>query len=242
MKKLLRFEMRNMLRQKIIYAAASAMLVLLTLENYTSPARMQYYQQIGYGVGDMVVGIVSSCFFTYFLAVIIAPVVCRDYEQNVLKNVCAKGYAQSTVYSGKFLFSMILATALFALTVLVGFTEALIVFRQKPSGLLTVMLAQYLAVLAYTAFYFLFCQIFRKSGYAIAFLVLIPPLGGLLLDNLDSSLRIPFSFGSLWITQTMAYIHGGNITGRDILGSVAASLSYIVICYFAGRLVLKRQN
>lgn len=242
MKNLLRFELHNILRQKIIYAAVLAMLILLTIENYTSPSRMEYYQQIGYGAEDMAVSIITSSFFTYFLAAIIPLAVCRDYEQNVLKNVCAKGYSFGKIYSAKFLFIMLLTAVIFAITILTGLAETAVVFGRLPSGLLTILLAQFAASLAYAAFDFLFCQLFRKSGYAIAFLELIPPLGGLLLDNLDRTLSVPFSFGSLWITQTMAYIHGGDITGRDILSSLTASIVYIIICFSVGKFIQNRQN
>lgn len=242
MKNLLRFEGYHLIRQKSVFVISVLMLLFLTTQTHTSPARMEYFQQIGYGAEDMVVGLLSDCFFLSFLAVIIPLVVCRDYEQNVLKNVYAKGYTPERVFTGKFIFTLVFAAVLCLITMALGYVQTMMVFGWSALNLGSILFAQFVAVLAYAAFDFIFCILFQKSGYAIAWLVLIPPIGGLLLDILDSYLPISFSFGSLWITQTMSYIHGGTITGREIAQSLLTSVAYVVVCYIGGRCLLKKKE
>lgn len=241
MLKLLKFEFYNMVRQKIIYIVMVIMLIFLTLLNQTSPARLEYYNQIGYGVEDMIVGALTSCFFTSFIAIIVSFIACRDYEQRVIKNIYAKGYTHSIVYGTKYLFVMLVTVACYVLTVGVAYVEAMVVFGPQKTNIFMIMFAQLVAALAYSAFGFMICQLMRKSGFAIAFLILVPPIGGLLLDMLDGALPISFCFGDLWITQTMSYIHGGTISGKEIGLSLVTSIAYMIGCYFIGLQCGKKQ-
>ena len=232
-----------MLRQKIVYLIVAIMLVLLMLQNNISPARLQYLQEIGYGAEDMIVSLISNAFFTYFLAAIISFIACRDFEQNILKNVYAKGFTGEKVYTAKFLFILLITSIVFVLTILIGCIQTAIVFGLPPMAeLYPILFAQFIAVLAYAAFDVLFCVIFKKSGLALAFLILVPPLGGLLLDLADMYLHLPFSLGNLWITQAMAYIHGGSITTQDLLYSLLTSACYMIGCFFLGRFIAKHQR
>lgn len=240
MGKLLRFELHNMLSQKIVYCCIAIMFIFLTFLNYTSDDRMLYYQTIGYEIEDMIVGTLSNCFFTSFMAVILSFVACRDYEQNVIKNIYAKGYTFFEVYTAKFLFILILTAIISILTIFVGTIEASMVFGIQKTNILSIMIAQFIATLAYSAFGFMCCCWLKKSGFAVAFLLLIPPLGGLLLDAIDTMLPFDFSLGNFWITQTMAYIHGGTISTKEIIFSILTSGCYIIGGYFAGYKLIKK--
>lgn len=240
MRKLLKFEFRNMVRQKIIYVIIVVMLVLLSLLNNTPEGRLEYYHSIGYGIEDMIVGALTSCFFSSFMAAIVAFIVCRDYEQNVMKNVYAKGYTYSQVYLAKFIYTMIVTAIVCLLTILVGVVEAVMVFGPGETDIFLIMLAQFVAMLAYSAFGYMVCQILKKTGFSIILLILVPPLGGLLFDQIDAFIPFDFSIGDLWITQTMSYIHGGTIDGKEIILSFITSLAYIVGCYFIGLKVTKK--
>lgn len=239
MKKLLKFEFQNMLSQKIIYIIVAVMLVFLSLLNNTPEGRLEYYHSIGYGIEDMIVGALTSCFFTSFMAAIVAFVVCRDYEQNVMKNVYAKGYTYEQVYLAKFIYIMIVTAVICLLTIVVGVVEAVMVFGPGKTDITLIMIAQFVAMLAYSSFGYMVCQIIKKIGFSIIILIMVPPLGGLLLDQIDMFIPFNFSFGDLWITQTMSYIHGGTIDGREIVLSFVTSIAYIVGCYFIGLKVTK---
>ena len=234
MNKLLKFEFYNMLRQKIIYVVVAAMLILLSLMNNTPEGRLEYYHTIGYGIEDMIVGALTSCYFSSFMAVIVALIVCRDYEQNVMKNIYGKGYTHNQVYMAKFLCVMIVTAVVCLLTIIVGIIEAVMVFGPAETDITLIMIAQFVAMLAYSAFGYMVCRILKKTGFSILLLVLVPPLGGLLLDQIDVLIPFDFSFGDLWITQTMAYIHGGSIDGKEIALSFITSFVYIAGCYFIG--------
>lgn len=232
--KLLKFELRNMTRQRIIYVLVVGMLILLSLLNNTPAGRLEYFHSIGYGIEDMIVGTLTSCNFTSFMAAIVAFIVCRDYEQNIMKNVYAKGYSHKQVYTAKFIFVMIVTSIICLLTIIVGSIEALMVFGPSKTDILVIMIAQFVAMLAYSAFGYMVCQLLKKTGFSIILLLLVPPLGGLLLDQIDYMIPFDFSFGDLWISQTMAYIHGGTITNREIVLSFITSFIYIAGCYFVG--------
>lgn len=234
MKKLLKFEFHNMIRQKIVYVLVALMLIFLSLLNNTPAGRLEYYHSIGYGLEDMIVGALSSCSFSNFMAAIISFIVCRDYEQGVIKNIYGKGYSFKQVYSAKFIYALILTGALCLLTIVVGVIEAIMVFGSSKTDITMIMIAQFIAMLAYSAFGYMVCQIMKKTGFSIILLLLVPPLGGLLLDQIDFMIPFDFSFGDLWISQTMAYIHGGTITGKEITLSLITSFVYIVGCYFVG--------
>ena len=234
MNKLLKFEFRNMFRQKIIYVIVIVMLILLSLMNNTPEGRLEYYHSIGYGIEDMIVGALTSCYFSSFMAVIISLIVCRDYEQNVMKNIYGKGYTHNQVYSAKFICAMLVTAAVCLLTLLVGIVEAVMVFGPSETDIVLIMIAQFVAMLAYSAFGCMVCAILKKTGFSILLLVIVPPLGGLLLDQIDVLIPFDFSFGDLWITQTMAYIHSGTIDGKEIVLSFITSFAYIIGCYFIG--------
>lgn len=242
MRKLLRFEFRNMVRQKIIYVIVAVMLILLSLLNNTPEGRLEYYHSIGYGIEDMIVGTLTSCFFSSFMAAIVAFIVCRDYEQKVMKNIYAKGYTHSQVYLAKFIYTMLVTAVVCLITIAVGVIEAVMVFGPGKTEITLIMIAQFVAMLAYSAFGYMICQLLKKTGFAIIFLILVPPLGGLLLDQIDMFVPFDFSFGDLWITQTMSYIHGGTIDGREIVLSFITSLVYIIGCYFIGLKISKSHS
>ncbi|MCQ2505768.1 MAG: hypothetical protein MJ113_01155 [Lachnospiraceae bacterium] len=237
MNKLLKFELHNLFRQIIVYIILVIMLGFLLLNNYPS----RYLLEYGYDMENMMVEILTNGYFTYFLAAIIPFIVCRDYEQNVIKNIYAKGYTKEKVYTAKFIFSIIVTAGLFLIAIAVGTIEAVGVFGWNKTHVFDILTAQLFAMLAYAAFYNLFSQIFKKSGISIAFLLFVPPLGGLLLDTLDYSLNLPISFGDFWITQTMAYLHSGTIDTKEIVLSIITSVVYIVGCYFIGKAVIKKQ-
>ena len=242
MNKLLRFEFHNMLRQKIIYIIIAVMLILLLLINNTPAGRLEYYNSIGYCLEDMIVGILTSCYFTSFMAAIVAFIVCRDYEQNVMKNIYAKGYTHDQVYLSKFIYSMITTAVICLVTLGIGISQAVIVFGPGKTDITLIMIAQFVAMLAYSSFGYMVCQILKKTGFSIILLILIPPLGGLLLDQIDMFIPFDFSFGDLWITQTMSYIHGGTIEGKEIFLSFLTSIIYIVGSYFIGLKVSKKRS
>lgn len=242
MKKLLKFEFHNMLRQKFIYVIAAAVLILLSLINNTPEGRMEYYQSIGYGIEDMIVGALTSCYFSSFMAVIVALIMCRDYEQNVMKNIYAKGYTHNQVYLAKFSCVMIVTAVICLLTIIVGVIEAVMVFGPSKTDIAVIMLAQFVAMLAYSAFGCMVCQALKKTGFSVLLLVLAPPLVGLLLDQIDVLIPFDFSFGDLWITQTMSYIHGGTIDGKEIALSFITSFAYIIGCYFIGLKLSKSRS
>lgn len=242
MNKLIKFEFHNIFRQKIIYVIALAMLILLSLMNNTPEGRLEYYHSIGYGVEDMIVSSLTSCYFSSFMAVIVALIVCRDYEQNVMKNIYSKGYTHTQVYSAKFICVMIVTAVLCLLTIFVGVIEAVMVFGYSETDIALIMVAQFVAMLAYSSFGYMVCQILKKTGFSVLLLVIVPPLGGLLLDRIDVLIPFNFSFGDLWITQTMAYIHGGSIDGREIVLSFITSFAYIAGCYFIGLKLSKSRS
>ncbi len=241
MRKLLKFELKNFLGQKTVYILVAAMIVLLSLMNNTPKGRLEYYHSIGYGLEDMIVGALTSCFFTSFMAAIVAFAVCRDYERNVMKNIYAKGYTHKQVYLAKFIITMIVTGIICLFTIIVGVIEALMVFGPGKTDIFLIMLAQFVAMLAYSAFGYMVCQLVKKTGFSIIILLLVPPLGGFLLDQIDMLIPFNFSFGDLWITQTMSYIHSGTIDGREIAMSFVTSIVYIVGCFFIG-LKLSKSN
>lgn len=242
MRKLLRFEFHNMLRQRFIYVVVAAMLILLSLMNNTPEGRLEYYHSIGYGIEDMIVGALTTCYFSSFMAVIVALIVCRDYEQNVMKNIYGKGYTHNQVYLAKFICAMIVTAAVCLLTIALGAVEAVMVFGPSETDIFNIMVAQLVAMLAYTAFGCMVCSLMKKTGFSILVLVLVPPLGGLLLDQIDMLIPFDFSFGDLWITQTMSYIHGGTIEGREIVLSFITSFVYIIGCCLIGMRVSKSRS
>lgn len=174
------------------------------------------------------------------MAAIVAFIVCRDYEQNVMKNIYAKGYTHSQVYLAKFIYTMIVTGVICLLTITLGIVEAVMVFGPGKTDITLIMIAQFVAMLAYSAFGYMVCQILKKTGFSIIVLILVPPLGGLLLDQIDMLIPVDISLGDLWITQTMSYIHGGTIDGKEIVLSFITSLVYIIGCYFIGLKVSKK--
>lgn len=239
---LLMFETHNFLRQKSFYVLMAAMLILLSLINNTPEGRLEYYIAIGYGAEDMIVSALSSCFFTIFAGIIAAVCMGRDYEADVIKNVYAKGYTKSQVYTAKFIFTLIIMAVMYIITMAVGVAEAYSVFGKPGMNMTAILLGQLVGVLAYGAFFCMVCHVLKKSAFAIVVIVLLPMVGELVLGVIDSYLHLGIYFTDLWITQTLAFMTGGTITGQDIALAVTKSIVYIVICYFAGRTVNNRQE
>lgn len=122
--RLLKFEFRKLRKQKSFYICTVFMLALLLLSAITmhelGDANAPF--TISYGsAAEFTLNTLNGSNFIFISAVFTVLSVCDDYEQQIVKNIYAKGFTRSAVFAAKWITVFAAVSIMFIIVYIVSF-------------------------------------------------------------------------------------------------------------------------
>ena len=176
---------------------------------------------------------------TLILAIFIAINVTEDYTEQTIKNIYGKGYSRESVYLTKYiiiiLYTLVNVIIIYLSSLLIGniFFEL-----GNIDNLITNLISQAIIILAYSFLSYLIAVIFKKTGPAIACSILIPLIISLLVNTLDSVLKLEnIKLANYWLDSFLT-----NINNNSNISIIIMAIIYTFIFFVSGLIINKKQT
>lgn len=242
MNNLLKLEFTKLKRQKSFYVCTIIMVALIFLSMLTANALANASPEIAAefkasGIESLVGGMNNSS-FTLIASIFAVLFVCEDYDQQIVKNIYARGYSRKSVYLSKMISVLAATTVMFIVVELAALALGTAFFGLGELGnfkFLTVVGTQYVVAMANIALAFAIAAVLRRNGGSIAGIILAPMLVGVVCGLADSFLKIEdFTLTSLWLSNFMTDVSTLAVSAERMLVCLIGSLIYIPVFVIAG--------
>ena len=254
MKDLLRFEFRKLKRQKAFYICLAIMIVMILITGITYKVVLEYMPETVEAVetegGEMLpktfsgflLGFVSASMFSMLTAIFVSIVVCDDYDNQIVKNIYARGYSRENCYFAKLIYVLAVTTCMFLCSLIfaAAIGGAFFGFNGVSGKMFILLGGQYVVCMSGVAFSFAIASAIRKLGATIAINIIVPMIVPLLLELADTLLKIDgFKIEEIWISSFLTSLTNiEEVTGRIIvcfLGAVAYTAAFIAAGYVVNK-------
>lgn len=253
MNSLLKFEFRKLKRQKSFYITLIIMAAMLLITGITykiilsmpeiSEAAATTGETIPLNFSDFVLGFTSASMFSMLTSIFVSIVVCDDYDNQIVKNIYARGYSRKDHYFAKLIYVFAVTSLMFLFAVVFSAVIAGAFFGfEGINGKMFILLGgQYVVCMAGVALSYGVASAIRKLGGTIAVNIIVPMFIPLLLGLADEALKIKdFKITDVWISSFLtSLINPNEVTGR-IVACVLGSIAYAVAFIAAGYAVNKK--
>lgn len=236
MQNLLKFEWRKLRKSKSFYICMGIMAGLLFLSAFTYHTILQTASEF-VGITFMQRALNESS-FTLVIGVFIAIFVCEDYEQQIVKNIYARGYSPKKVYIAKMISVWIAVSIMFLFVEIFGFLFGTMYFGTGEIDVTQIIGRigiQYVIIMANTTLYYAMTSIIRKNGSSIAACMVVPMVVNMIFGIVDSLLRIEeISLTDFWISSFLSELTTLQLGSKRMLVCLLFSLLYIPLFLFVG--------
>ena len=246
MKNLLKLELRKLRTKKSFYICTFIMIgiLLLTTLITNALAGSDLVGEDGTTCINNMINALGNSYFVMIASIFVAMLVCEDYAGQTIKNIYARGYSRKNVYLAKLIAVLISTTIMVIVVWATSFILGTIFFKVGEVDnykFLALLGTQYLAVMAEITFAFTIAAIIRKTGGAIACVIVAPMIIGLLLSLADvfSSFEEIY-LSELWVSNYLSVVSNFEVTTERILLCFIGSLIYIPIFSLIGFYANKR--
>lgn len=248
MSKLIKFELRNILKQKsflicLIISNALVIIGILASNLLNKMAEQAGGADILLGVNafDTLLGYLSGGNITLLLAIVISIYFGSSASDGTIKNIIAKGYKRSDFFIAKVM-GAIIATLIFIITsIIFNYLLCLIMGITINSISLDHIIKIGITSLAIIAEIIMFSSlsfiIFKTSANIVAN-ICIPMLLPLVLTIADILLKSKIKIADFWIENTNALVTNNS----KFLFILLVSLCYILIFGILGVVLTKRKE
>lgn len=251
MNKLLRFELRKILRSKSFYVCMAISLGFLLLTLVTAKVANDALEAIGQptlklsgaffaksGISNASIGMISAIF--------VAIYVCEDFSSGTLKTILAKGNDRTKIFFSKYIITVCAVIFWSILAVLVSFLLGTALYGNKEAfkdNLVAIIFGQLFGVLAYHSLYFMISYSFGKIAPAIA-LNILGPLGvNLLLNFGDTIIKSDsFKLSDYWIDGIVGNFTASETNNKLIVSGIILLIVYCAAGIVAGWLIARRKE
>lgn len=255
MGKLLSFEFRKLSRQKSFYVCSAVLVALVLLPilvsrfalrisdvSELSPDVIDYFSLSGF---HQLMASLASSSITIILAVFIPLFVCDDFSSGAIKNVIGKGYSRMSVFSVKYIMSIVVTIAMALLCWITAFSAGT-AFWGSGSGwstsALSTLLAQLLALIAYTSMFYMLSLLIKKSGGSIAIGIVGPILISTVISLVDVFVEDKsFEVSDYWLDKVFSSVCHVSVASEDLNRALICSVLYISV-FVATALLLNRKT
>lgn len=217
MNRLIKFQVRNMFKQKSFYVCLCLLILMGPILTFIGAFNTPNYETIK--VMPQMVSLLSgeiSLLSTIFIALFC----CLDFNEGTTKNIIGRGYSRTQVLLSKYIVSLI---GLFSVYI-ISFTVFFFLFGVNGLGFESAMIYSIInsifRIIAYTIFFSTISFILEKNGSAIIACLFAPSIIQTLLSLIDSKLKIDIS--KYWIT---------NVSNEFLSDSSLTNLNYSIIFY-----------
>ena len=239
MKNLLKLEFRKLKTRKSFYICIAVMVGMFAVSTFTINGLINpdFSEDLGLSGINSLIGALSSSSFTMISGIFVALFVCEDYTSQTVKNIYAKGYSRTKVYLSKLITILISTTVMLIIIDLVAFAlgTALYGVGKNSDKLLPVLATQYIIAMAEVTFAFTIASVIRKTGGAIACIIIAPMFLGVLLGLADTFIPFEnFTISKLWLSNFLSVFQTLDISTNQILLYILGSLIYFTIFNIIG--------
>lgn len=245
MRKLIRYELHKLFRQKSFHICSAVIILLplifLAALKYTSYRTGDNPNITGWSFASTVV---SNSSFVMILGIFIPLFVCEDFDQGILKNIFAKGYGRGRVYVSKYIVSLFGTGLMFVATHAASFVLASILWKPGAVGNNPeLIISQGLVLISYHAFYFALAIILGRTGGSIAMGIILPVMVNLLLLLADSLTRFKkLHFVDCWIDSFLNTAGNGDLSFKKHALAVVYAAIYTVVLFLLGLTFHRRKQ
>lgn len=250
MRDLLRFEFRKLRTQKSFYICLAIMIAMILITGITYKVILEYMPDTAAAVetegggilpktfSGFLLGFVSASMFSMLTAIFVSIAVCDDYDNQIVKNIYARGYSRENCYFAKLIYVLAVTTFMFLCSLIFAAVigGAFFGFNGVNGKTFILLGGQYIVCMSGVAFSFAIASAIRKLGATIAINIIVPMIIPLLLELADTLLKIKgFKIEEIWVSSFLTSLTNiDEVTGRIvacILGAVAYTAAFIAAGY-----------
>lgn len=181
----------------------------------------------------------------FIAAVMVSIFVGSEYTMGTLKNAVSRGYSRSMLYGSKLMVSAAATVWVVLVYVLGGLVPGMVMFGfsgELSAGTILLILAAYLVqFLAAVSFYMMLTVLCRRTGYAVAFSMIVPLLMSALINVVKIGNKDFDRAARFWLFECIGQTQTLCTEGSAFL-PFAVALIYLVLCTAVGLLVFRRQE
>ena len=231
MKEILKLEFRKLRKQKGFYIAILWMSAMILAQLIVSKLL-----SVPDGMGGTTTALTfaldayGNASFSIFAAILVALIVCDDYEQQILKNILSRGYSRNCFYFSKMIYVWAVTTILYVYIVCFSLVIGIVGYESDSNvgTFIGILLAQYVSVLAEIALYFAMSILIRKTGGSIAVNIVATLLLGSLLTLADTMLKLDsFHISDYWLTSFTSSLSNMNVSTSRLITCLIGSVIYM---------------
>lgn len=239
---LLKAEFRNLMRQKSLYICIVIVVLLVAMpiivfslediENIQNLSTELFLSSFAVSGIDMI------------LPVLIALLVCNDYNSGAIRLIIGRGYGRTAVYCSKFITAFVVTVILAIISwcsaeiFIFIFLDCTVILTQR---IFLILLIQIIAMFVIGAIACLVAILSRKSSVAITVGFLMPPVGTIVISLIDSLFNIEqFRLINYWALSFLTDLSSVTVTNNEMLHCAVISFACIVVVFFAGWLRFRR--
>lgn len=181
----------------------------------------------------------------YITAVVVSIFVGSEYSMGTLKNPLTRGHSRSQIYFSKLIVTSLASLAVIGLYAAGGALAGCVMFGFSSSvsagEILLTLLCYFLLFLAVSSFYVMVSAVTKKTGYAIAFSMIVP----MLIMSLSRVIQIGYKdfekVSRLWLFDTVVNTQQ-LVQSSEFYIPIAAALIYFSLFTCLGLFVFRRQE
>lgn len=250
MKKLLQLEFTRLARRTSFYVCLAISVGLLFLSDLSASAIVKITPELASLVSTSVVACIINALnnssFTIITGIFTVLFICEDYEQQTVKNICAKGFSRNKIFLAKAVSVLTTTTVMFVIIEVFSFISSSLFFETGSadvSKIVFILATQYVVAVANTFFAFVIAILIRRIGIAITVIIVGPLVLDLVLTILDTVIKTDsFSLTSLWITTFLPYISVLSVSTEKLILSLLTALLYLILFVVLGLFINKKKD
>lgn len=247
MKKLMKFELRQLFRMKSFYICLLISMAFTALSVIVNVfiAKETGTQQGSALAFDSLLSVVSNGQLEILLAVFVSLFICSDYMEGTIKNVISHGFSRGQVYFVKYII-LILTGWIFAICDMVLSFVMMVAMRgvgTPSTNLLSVLLINFLIIVAFVSLFQFFAVFFRKNGGAIAVGIVFPLCLSIVITVFQALLRnTNLDLSMVSLSGCLSVLSGASVTVKQMGISILSGVAYILLFGIAGMFVIRRRE
>lgn len=259
MKKLLRFELRRIFLQKSFYVCSLIMLVgcVLMISMFFAVRNTSAMSADGLIVAAnkgidftgkyFMMTAVSGSSIGTILAIFISLYICGNFSSGTIKNILSRGYSRNKLLVVSNIASFTVAVIMTFICLVCGFVMGSLLGKIGTgwsAGLIPILLAQLLTVIAFTSVYTAVAFLVRKTGAAIAVSILISIVTSLVASLLDVLLfkDAAFKTSDYLLTQVLTNVSSISVSSEILAKSIICAAVYLLIGLFISFVAFRKRE
>ena len=256
---LLKFEFRNLLRNKAIYICGVIVIAFIALSIFTT-WKIEKSFNIGASEDDSIIIEEDDTDYTgrsllmsalgdsglpTIIAIFVTIFICNDFTEGTIKHIISKGNSRASVYCSKFLASFVAITVISILSMLTAFVMGSVLWKVGATVTMhqiVVLLVQMLCIYSYFTIFFVFSFLIRKKSTAIAIGIVFPMIISIVLSIADTMIKnknttLP---SDLWIPNILSNISSEVVKNTTLIQASITAITYFILFFALGYIASRK--